>query len=272
MLNINTNTLSLQTQTNLSGTQNALAQTVNRLSSGKRINTAADDAAGLAISTTQTASINALNQGVMNANNGISMVQTASGAMSSTVANLQRIRQLAVESGDGSLNSAAQANLQTEVNTRLTEINRVEDQTTFNGQKVLGGLGEVNFQVGASANQTITANFGSTQWNTSGLGISGIDISSTKGAQKAINAIDSALSKVNNFQAGLGATQNTFQAAITNTQTAATNLGAAQSQMVDADFAQETANLSKAQVLQQAGISVLSQANALPQQVLKLLQ
>jgi flagellin len=272
MLNINTNILSLTTQTNLSGSQSALSQAINRLSSGKRINTAADDAAGLAIATTQTASINALNQGVMNANNGISMVQTASGAMASTVANLQRIRQLAVESGDGSLGSAAQANLQTEVSTRLTEINRVESQTSFNGQNVLSGLSSVNFQIGASANQTITANFGTTAWTTAGLGVSGVDISTTSGAQNAITAIDAALSQVNNFQATLGATQNTFQAAITNTQTQSTNLSAAKSQIEDADFAQETANLSKAQVLQQAGISVLAQANSLPQQVLKLLQ
>jgi flagellin len=272
MLNINTNILSLTTQSNLSGSQSALSQAINRLSSGKRINTAADDAAGLAIATTQTASINALNQGVMNANNGISMVQTASGAISATVANLQRIRQLAVESGDGSLGTAAQANLQTEVSTRLTEINRVESQTSFNGQNVLAGLGSVNFQIGASANQTITANFGTTSWTTTGLGVSGVDISSTSGAQNAITAIDAALASVNNFQATLGATQNTFQAAITNTQTQSTNLSAAKSQIEDADFAQETANLSKAQVLQQAGISVLAQANSLPQQVLKLLQ
>ncbi|CAB3697515.1 flagellin domain-containing protein [Trinickia soli] len=271
MLNINTNILSLQTQTNLEGSQGALSQAINRLSSGKRINTAADDAAGLAIATTQTASINALNQGVANANDGISMVQTAAGAISSTVANLQRIRQLAVESGDGSLGTAAQANLQTEVTTRLTEINRVESQTTFNGQAVLGGLGSVNFQIGAAANQTLTANFGTTSWTTTGLGVSGVDISTTSGAQNAITAIDAALSQVNNFQATLGATQNTFSAAIMNTQTESTNLSAAQSQIVDANFAQETANLSKAQVLQQAGISVLAQANSLPQQVLKLL-
>ena len=272
MLTINTNIMSLQAQTNLSGTRNELSQAINRLSSGNRINTAADDAAGLAIATTQTAAINALNQGVMNANNGISMVQTASGAMASTVANLQRIRQLAVESGDGSLGSAAQANLQTEVSTRLTEINRVESQTTFNGQSVLGGLGSVNFQIGAAANQTITANFGSTAWTTTGLNIATLDISTTSGAQAAITAIDTALSQVNNFQATLGATQNTFSAAITNTQTTSTNLSASESQIVGADFAQETANLSKAQVLQQAGISVLAQANAMPQQVLKLLQ
>jgi flagellin len=272
MLNINTNILSLSTQTNLEGSQSLLSQAINRLSSGKRINTAADDAAGLAIATTQTAAINALNQGVSNANDGISMVQTAAGAISSTVANLQRIRQLAVESGDGSLGTAAQANLQTEVTTRLTEINRVESQTTFNGQAVLGGLGSVNFQVGANANQTLTANFGTTAWTTAGLGVTGVDISSTSGAQNAITAIDAALAQVNNFQATLGATQNTFQAAISNTQTESTNLSSAQSQIMDANFAQETANLSKAQVLQQAGISVLAQANSLPQQVLKLLQ
>jgi flagellin len=272
MLDINTNILSLTTQTNLNSSRSELSQAINRLSSGLRVNTAADDAAGLAIATTQTASINALNQGVANANDGISMVQTAAGAISSTVANLQRIRQLAVESGDGSLGSAAQANLQTEVSTRLTEINRVETQTTFNGQQVLGGLSSVNFQIGASANQTVTADFGTTAWNTTGLGVASIDVSSTSGAQNAITAIDAALASVNNFQATLGATQNTFSAAISNTQTTSTNLSAAKAQIVDADFATETANLSKAQVLQQAGISVLAQANSLPQQVLKLLQ
>jgi flagellin len=272
MLQINQNILSLQTQTNLAGTRDALAQAINRLSSGNRINTAADDAAGLAIATQQTAAINALNQGVLNANDGISLVQTASGAISSTVANLQRIRQLAVESGDGSLGSAAQANLQTEVTTRLTEINRVESQTTFNGQQVLGGLGTVSFQIGSSANQTISAQFGTTQWTAGGLGVSGVDVSTTSGAQNAITAIDAAIAQVNNFQATLGATQNTFQAAITNTQTTATNLQASEAQITGADYAQETANLSKAQVLQQAGISVLAQANSMPQQVLKLLQ
>jgi flagellin len=276
MLNINTNILSLQTQTNLSGTQSALSQAINRLSSGNRINTAADDAAGLAIATQQTASINALNQGVLNANNGISMVQTANGALSSIVSNLQRIRQLAVESGDGSLGSAAQADLQTEVGTRLAEIDRVEQQTSFNGQTLLGGQlgssGSVSFQIGASANQTITANFGTTTWNSGGLGVSSVNIGTTSGAQNAITAIDAALTQISTFQATLGATQNTFQAAITNTQTESTNLTASESQIVGADFAQETANLSKAQVLQQAGISVLAQANSLPQQVLKLLQ
>ena len=272
MLNINTNIMSLTAQNNLEGSQNALSQAINRLSSGKRINTAADDAAGLAIATSQTASINALTQGAANANNGISMVQTTNGALQSVVDNLQRIRQLAVEAGDGSLDSNALANLQSEVSTRLTEITRVAQQTTFNGQSVLNGIGSVNFQIGAFNGQQITANFGSQKWDASSLGISGLSVATASGAQAAMSSIDNVLTSVNTFQATLGATQNTFQAAISTTQTESTNMSAAESQITDADFATETANLSKAQVLQQAGISVLAQANSMPQQVLKLLQ
>ncbi|WP_176322806.1 flagellin domain-containing protein [Burkholderia vietnamiensis] len=274
MLNINTNILSLTTQTNLSGSQSALSQAINRLSSGKRVNTAADDAAGLAIATTQTAAINALTQGVANANNGISMIQTAAGALQSTVDNLQRIRTLAVEAGDGSLDSNARSNLQSEVTTRLAEIDRVATQTTFNGQTILSAASNVTFQVGASSGQTIAVDFGSTVWTSTGggLNLASLTVSDQTGAQSAISAIDAALKNVNTFQATLGAAQNTFQAAISTTQTQATNMSAARSQITDADFATETANLSKAQVLQQAGISVLAQANSLPQQVLKLLQ
>lgn len=271
MLNINTNILSLTTQTNLSGSQSALSQAINRLSSGKRINTAADDAAGLAIATSQTAAINALTQGVSNANNGISMIQTANGALQSTIDNLQRIRTLAVQSGDGSLDSSARSNLQSEVTTRLGEIDRVASQTSFNSQSILGGISTVSFQIGAAANQTVSVDFGSTTWNRSGMSLTGLSVSSQSGAQSAITAIDAALKQVNTFQATLGAAQNTFQAAISTTRTQATNMSAARSQITDADFATETANLSKAQVLQQAGISVLAQANSLPQQVLKLL-
>ncbi|ALL69711.1 Flagellar biosynthesis protein FliC (plasmid) [Paraburkholderia caribensis MBA4] len=272
MLNINTNIMSLTAQNNLEGSQNALSQAINRLSSGKRINTAADDAAGLAIATSQTASINALTQGAANANNGISMVQTTNGALQSIVDNLQRIRQLAVEAGDGSLDSNALANLQAEVSTRLTEITRVAQQTTFNGQAVLNGVGSVNFQIGAFNGQQITADFGTQSWDANSLGISGLSVATASGAQAAMSSIDNVLTSVNTFQATLGATQNTFQAAISTTQTEATNMSAAESQITDADFATETANLSKAQVLQQAGISVLAQANSMPQQVLKLLQ
>ncbi|CAG4899267.1 flagellin domain-containing protein [Paraburkholderia gardini] len=272
MLNINTNILSLTAQNNLSGSQSALAQAINRLSSGKRVNTAADDAAGNAIATSQTASINALTQGAANANNAVSMVQTTNGALQSTVDNLQRIRQLAVEAGDGSLDSSALSNLDSEVQARLTEITRVAAQTTFNGKAVLSNAGSVTFQIGAFAGQQITASFGTTVWNAGGLGLTTLSVSTAALAQTAMTSIDAALASVNTFQATLGATQNTMTAAITTTTTQATNMSAARSQITDADFATETANLSKAQVLQQAGISVLAQANSLPQQVLKLLQ
>lgn len=277
MLNINTNIMSLTAQTNMSGTQSALSQAINRLSSGKRINTAADDAAGNAIATQQTASINALNQGVANANNAVSMVQTANGALQSTIDNLQRIRQLAVQASDGSLDSNAVADINAEIQKRLTEITRVASQTQFNGQNVLSALGSVAFQIGAQSGQTVGVDFGTVALNASGLSVSGISITGAgtaalASAQSAMASIDAALQQVNTLQSGLGATQNTIQAAITTTQTMSTNMSSARSQITDADFAQETANLSKAQVLQQAGISVLAQANSLPQQILKLLQ
>ncbi|MEM5437850.1 flagellin domain-containing protein [Paraburkholderia diazotrophica] len=272
MLNINTNIMSLTAQQNLSGSQSALSQAINRLSSGKRINTAADDAAGNAIATSQTASINALNQGVANANDAISMVQTANGALSSTIDNLQRIRQLAVEAGDGSLDSSALTDLQAEVTTRLQEITRIAGQTTFNGLHILSSAGTVNFQVGAFSGQTVGINFGASVFDATGLSVSGVNISTSAGAQSALSQIDAALAAINTYQAALGAQQNTLSATVTSTQTESTNMSAARSQITDADFAQETANLSKAQVLQQAGISVLSQANSLPQQILKLLQ
>jgi flagellin len=272
MLNINTNIMSLSAQTNLSGSQSALSQAINRLSSGKRINTAADDAAGNAIATTQTASINALNQGVANANDAISLVQTANGALQSTIDNLQRIRQLAVEAGDGSLDSGAMSDLQAEVTTRLGEITRVAQQTSFNGINILSNAGTLNFQVGAQSGQYVSIAFGTSVFDASGLGVSGVNISTSSGAQAAMSTIDTALKNINLYQAQLGAQQNTLQSTVTNTQTQSTNMSAARSQITDADFAQETANLSKAQVLQQAGISVLAQANSLPQQILKLLQ
>jgi flagellin len=273
MLNINTNTLSQTTQKNLAGSQSALSSAINRLSSGKRINSAADDAAGLAISTNMTSYVNALNQGVSNANNAISMIQTASGGLSSTTDNLQRIRQLAVQAADGSLSNTQRGYLQTEVSQRLSELNRISSQTTFNGQAMLSGtVASVAFQVGATANQTLSVNFGSVSMSASGVfGSSTVDISTASGAQAAITAVDGALNKVSTLQATLGAEQNRFSSAITSLQSQSTNLNAAQSSITDADFAQETANLSKAQVLQQAGISVLAQANSMPQQVLKLL-
>ncbi|RQS16770.1 flagellin [Burkholderia sp. Bp8998] len=274
MLNINTNLYSQTAQTNLSSTQNALSQAINRLSSGKRINSAADDAAGLAISTTMTASINAFNQGVANANNGISLAQTASSGLSAITANLQRIRQLAVQASDQSIGAAAQANLQTEVTARLGEIDRIATQTTFNGIGLLDGsqAAPLQFQIGEKTAQTLSIDLTGAKADTTTLGVNGVDVSTFAGAQAAMTSISSALATINTAQASLGADLNIFQAAVSQTTSQSTNLSAASAQITDANFAQETANLSKAQVLQQAGISVLAQANSMPQQVLKLLQ
>ncbi|MEZ2311143.1 flagellin [Paraburkholderia sp. RCC_158] len=481
MLGINSNINSLVAQQNLSGSQSALSQAITRLSSGKRINSAADDAAGLAISTGMQTQINGLNQGVSNANDGVSMIQTATSGLAQITSSLQRIRTLAVQASNGGLTADNQAALQQEVQQQIAEVNRIASQTTYNGKSVLdGSAGTVNFQVGANVGQSISLNlsqnvsaasmgggyvqkgatlgtitglnldattgaaptsvaagqkdgvitsiniqsdgaggftytdqnnkaltsaassalFSTTQVsgvttlslatstdlsspskaitdissaNATGLAagtvlgtvsnisvdagsgkdvtagtagavtgvtvksdgsggfqffdqnggqlsagataglfavsgtagsqmtlaagtvnsapastlstaiktlnltnaptsVANIDISSKTGANIAIESIDNALTTVNNIQATLGAAQNRFTAIATTQQAQSTDLAQAQSNITDANFAQETANLSKAQVLQQAGISVLSQANSLPQQVLKLLQ
>jgi flagellin len=275
MLNINTNIYSLTAQTNLNGTQSALSQAINRLSSGKRINSAADDAAGLAISTTMQASVNAYNQGVANANNAVSMAQTASSGLSAITSDLQRIRQLAVQASDSSIGSAAQANLDTEVQARVAEITRISGQTTFNGINLLNGSANaaatpLTFQIGETAGQQLTMDL-SGKYDATTLTVTG-NVTSTTNAQTLMGQVDAALKTVNTAQAQLGSDINIFQAAISQTTAQSTNVSAASAQITDANFAQETANLSKAQVLQQAGISVLAQANSMPQQVLKLLQ
>ncbi|CAB3783692.1 B-type flagellin [Paraburkholderia caffeinitolerans] len=472
MLGINSNINSLVAQQNLTGSGSALSQAITRLSSGKRINSAADDAAGLAISNIMQTQINGLNQGVSNANDGVSMVQTASSGLSSLTNSLQRIRQLATQASNGSMTDSDRAALQQEVSQQIQEVNRIASQTTYNGMNVLNGsMGSVSFQVGANVGQTISLNLsqnvsaaslgggavqagntvaslavsldssgaawnaksstgteitqlnvladgkggftytdqngnalsfdptaaatpllkvtsgslgidssgaldaatemgaidaanktnsftagttlgtisglnvdpstgnnaaagasnaitsvtvksdgntGYTFWDQNGNQIPGsskvvttalgydttttppsfgatpaltgatqawsasstattqtvdqIDISTLAGANNAIESIDDALNTVNNMQANLGAAQNRFTAISTSQQAQSTDLSNAQSQIQDANFAAETANLSKAQVLQQAGISVLAQANSQPQQILKLLQ
>ncbi|KWI62249.1 flagellin [Burkholderia pseudomultivorans] len=466
MLGINSNINSLVAQQNLTGSQSALSQAITRLSSGKRINSAADDAAGLAISTGMQTQINGLNQGVSNANDGVSMIQTATSGLSQITASLQRIRQLATQASNGGLTDDNRAALQKEVTQQIAEVNRIASQTQYNGKNILDGTaGSVSFQVGANVGQTVSldlsqnmsaskigsgvpavgntlasfsvalndsgaaaakpgvssitaswdakanavaytdqngnaitdagtiaaytagasggtatatpasatdpantvtiaagtnatitqinvisdgkggftltdqnnvaltkaaaeAVFGQTSTTATVKGtvatdpntgattltgvtganiaadleaaqsvaassaekttddnlgktidtlnattsVSGIDVSSLAGAQQAMLSIDNALNAVNNLQATLGAAQNRFTAISTTQQAQSTDLSNAQSQIQDANFAQETANLSKAQVLQQAGISVLAQANSLPQQVLKLLQ
>jgi len=268
---INTNVMSLTAQRNLNASQNDLSTSIERLSSGLRINSAKDDAAGLAIATRMTSQINGLDQAVRNANDGISMAQTTESALQEVTNNLQRIRQLAVESANGSNSTDDRAALDQEVQARLSEISRIANQTTFNGQKVLAGLGSVNFQVGANATDTVAIDFGATTLDQAGLGLTATNVTSAANAATAMTAVDAALTQVNTFRSSLGAAQNRFQSTVSNLQAISENTSASRSRIQDADFAAETAAMSRAQILQQAGTSVLAQANALPQSVLKLL-
>ena len=375
-LGINTNVASLNAQNQLGKSQNLSDQALQRLSSGLRINSAKDDAAGLAISTRFSSQISGLNVATRNANDGISLAQTAEGALNEVTNNLQRIRELAVQSANATNSASDREALDDEVQQRISEIDRIATQTAFNGLKVLDGtFGEENFQVGANAGETIgidlsdstrsnsigqvisadlglgdlssvavasdsTLEFVTAEGGTETVAFDGTEdtadklaaainsqieggyavvnaagdgirlasegtitsatytaggggavftnvtaavtegqgslddasITTVSGANEMILRVDDALDSVNSIRGELGAVQNRFESTIANLSTSVENLSASNSRILDADFAAETAKLSKAQVLQQAGISVLAQANARPQQVLSLLQ
>lgn len=377
VMSVTTNISSLNAQNNLAKTQSKLSTAIERLSSGMRINSAKDDAAGLAISTRFTTQINGLNQAVRNANDGISMAQTTESALDEVTNNLQRIRELAVQSATGSNSTTDRAALDKEVQQRLAEVTRIAQQTNFNGTKVLdGSAGSVAFQVGANVGETISVNFSvgmktnqvgqvdtasvsasgaaptypltlaadqtvkigttnitlksGTVFNTANdvtdalnagfkdqgvdaqasadatgkisiqafgadvdasgataLGFAATDkathaldakhlsdasVGTVAGANDAIRRVDASLQAVSDLRSNLGAVQNRFQSTISNLQTISQNLNSSRSQIQDADFASETANMSSANILQQAGVSVLAQANSSQQSVLKLLQ
>jgi flagellin len=379
-LTINTNVASLNAQRNLNRSQGLLNQSLQRLSTGLRINSAKDDAAGLAISERFTTQIRGLDQAVRNSSDGISLAQTAESALAELTNNLQRIRELAVQSANASNSASDREALDAEVQQRIAEIDRIAKQTNFNGVKVLdGSFGTATFQVGANVGETISvslttdvtasavgtintatgaafnmddateANFVNVSFtdadsnvlgdvdvaagssvqeavdainnaniegisafvndsgqiqvlseagavtmaetvaagaNTLGLDtvatadetagatttLSGVSVATVAGSNFAIARIDSALTDVNGLRGTLGAIQNRFESTIVNLQTVSENLAASRGRIQDADFAAETAALTKAQVLQQAGVSVLSQANAQPQLALSLLQ
>ena len=375
---INTNVMSLNAQRNLSGSSDALATSLQRLSSGLRINSAKDDAAGLAIANRFTTQIRGMDQAGRNANDAISLTQTAEGALVEVGNNLQRIRELAVQSRNATNSQTDRDALNAEASQLLREINRVAEQTSFNGVKLLdGSFSNQSFQIGADVGQTIdvtsivdatTANLGSygratvttavstgfanalsagdvtingvdlgaigaaasaserseqvmsainktsgesgvyaikdtsntitlvsttddivvagaagaltadtgltaaTTARATTTGISTVDISSVAGADAAMQAMDSALQVINSTRADLGALQNRFSSVVSNLQTSSENLSASRSRIVDTDFAKETASLTRAQILQQAGTAMLSQANSAPQGVLSLLR
>jgi flagellin len=381
---INTNISSLTAQRNLNASQASLATSMQRLSSGLRINSAKDDAAGLAISERMTSQIRGMNQAVRNANDGISLAQTAEGALSEVGNNLQRIRELAVQSSNATNSTSDRTALNSEVNQLVSEIDRVSKQSDFNGTKLLdGSFSSQLFQVGANAGQTIAVNkianttaaalgnvkFAAAVTGTAqtpatatvasditdisingvaigkvsiavgdtgaatGIALAGainakmgetgvyatsdattgaltmtsikagkdlvvaggaaagltagtttaaatttasfakdLDITTVAGAQKALEIVDAALTQVNGSRADLGAIQNRFTSVVTNLQTNSDNTSASRSRIQDADFAAETANLSRSQILQQAGTAMVAQANQLPQTVLSLLK
>ena len=261
MLDINTNISSIIAQQNLSKTQSKLSQAMQRLSSGMRINSAKDDAAGLGISDRMTAQIRGLNQAARNANDGISMAQTAEGALQQTTDLLQRMRELAVQSANGTNTTSDRASLNTEFTQLRDEIGRIAKTTQFNGTTLLsGGLATgVKFQVGANAGQNITVSIaGATSTN---LGVNANTVSTATKASAAITAIDSALKKVDTNRSNLGAVQNRLGATIDNLNNVSENLTSARSRIQDANIASETANMTKYNILQQAGTAILAQAN-----------
>jgi flagellin len=270
---INTNVASLNAQRNLTSTQLQLSKSMERLSSGLRINRAGDDAAGLAISQNMQANIRSMNQAVRNANDGISLVQTAEGALNETSNILLRMRELATQAANGVLSSSQRDNIQVEFKNLQQEIDRISAVTDFNGTKLLNGdlSAGTTLQVGTgtTSNDTVSVTVGKA--DTATLSVSANFVSTQAGAQSALTAIDSAISLVSTARGNLGAVQNRLQSTINNLQVAVENTSAANSRIVDVDVAAETANMTKAQILAQAGVSVLSQANQNPQLALKLL-
>jgi flagellin len=273
---INTNLASLNAQRNLSSSQSALNTSMQRLSSGLRVNSAKDDAAGLAIAERMNAQVRGMNVAVRNANDAISLSQTAEGAIGKIGDALQRMRELAVQSANGSNNAGDRNNLQTEFAELRSEVARLVDGTRFNGTNLFdGSTATFTFQIGAGTTINDTIDIAGTNLTTTvrdtvaTLDISGVDAS---GASAAINAIDLAIDEVTTSRALYGAAQNRFETVVMNLQVSAENLTAARSRIMDADFAVETANMSRAQILQQAGNAMVAQANTLPQQVLQLLK
>jgi flagellin len=279
---INTNIASLTSQRLLSNTSMSLTTSMERLSSGLRVNSAKDDAAGLSISDKMTSQIRGMTVAIRNANDGISMAQTAESSMGSMTETMQRMRDLAVQASNfGAVSSSDREKLQTEFKQLGDEISRIIKNTEFNGKKILNGsMVAVNFQVGA--NTAVDNQISITVSNLSGasgigslFGAAAVSIGSgaaSADTRAAVDAIDSAIKKIDTFRSSLGAVQNRFTTTIGNLQSSIENQSAARSRIMDADFAQETSNLSRGQILQQAGTAMLAQANQSSQTVLSLLR
>jgi len=274
-LSINTNIASMTAQRSFLNSNSALEQAFERLSTGKRINSAVDDAAGLAIGKDLEARVSGLNQAVRNVNDGISMVQIAEGALGEVHDILTRMRDLAVQGYNGSLSSTELGYLETEHAKLATALDGALNQAKFDGIDLIDGSGKtVTIQSGANAGETTAVVIHSAALTATGLGVADgdIDFTSLAGSQADITNIQDAIDDVAGYRAGLGATQAQLESTVRNLSNVAENTAAAAGRIMDTDYAAETANLTKAQILQQAATSVLAQANAQPQAVLALLQ
>jgi flagellin len=269
---INTNMSSLNAQRNLTKSSSELTTSMQRLSSGLRVNSAKDDAAGLSIATKMDSQVRGMSQASRNANDGISMIQTADGALSNISDALQRMRELAVQGANATNGTDEWSNIDTEIKALNTEIGRIASDTKFNGNALLTATAvSKDIQVGADSGQKITVSFGA---NTAyaGLQATAIAVSDVSTASAAISAIDDALKALNSERASLGTAQNRMGYAISNLATSVENQSAAKSRIMDTDYAAETSKLSRSQILQQAGTAMLAQANSAPNSVMSLLR
>jgi flagellin len=267
-LRVNTNIASMTAQRNLGAVTSRLQGNFARLSSGLRIATASDDAAGLGISERMRSQVRSLAVAGRNAQDGVSLVQTAEGAMQEISNNLNRMRELAIQGANGTLTTADRATLDTEYQELIGEIDRIATQTTFNGVNLLNSASTVSIQVGTQANETITVTFADVTAAT--LSLTG-DVTTAANASSELATLDAAITSVTTARGQMGATQNRMQSAIASIANVRENLAAAESRIRDVDVALETADLTRNSILQQAATSVLAQANVQPQLALSLL-
>lgn len=271
MLSVNTNVMSLNAQRSVAANSSSLATALARLSSGLRVNSAKDDAAGIAIAARMTGQVRGNEVAIRNANDGVSVAQVAEGALVEVTNMLHRIRELAVQASSGQFSDTPdRANLDAEVQQLIEEIDRIGDNTYFSDSTVLllDGSYSADFQVGANSGNTVTIDL-------TAITVSGIltgDVTSATNADTLIDSVDTALDDVNTARATLGSVQSRFESIVANLQVSVESLSAARGRIMDADFGRETAALTRGQILQQAGVAMLAQANAVPQNVLALLR
>ena len=269
-LRVNTNLFSLNAQRNLNNVTSRLQGNFARLSSGLRIATAADDAAGLGISERMRSQIRSLGQASRNAQDGISMVQSAEAALGETGSNLSRMRELAVQSANGTLNTTDRATINAEFTALIAEVTRIANQNEFNGIALLNQTAAVDIQVGINAGDTIALNFSST--TATALGVNALSTTTVSNATSSLAALDTAIDSVNTVRGSLGAAQNRISSSFRSILSTRENLSAAESRIRDLDVAEETADLTRNSILQQASVAILAQANQQPQIALSLLQ